>query len=44
VVKYLLVPDEAHIRVAFNTAKRAVEWMADRFAGKPAPDECVKVK
>ncbi len=44
VVKYLLVPDEAHIRVAFNTAKPAVAWMADWFAGKPAPDECVKVK
>jgi hypothetical protein len=26
----------------FHTAKDAVAWMADRFAGKPAPDECVK--
>jgi acetyl esterase/lipase len=41
-VRYLLVPDEAHILVAFHTAKEAVEWMNDRFAGKPAPDDCVK--
>ena len=34
--------DEAHLRVAFNTATKAVAWMADRFAGKPPPDECVK--
>ena len=43
-VTYLSVPDEGHIRVAFNTAKDAVAWMADRFAGKPAPDECVRSK
>ena len=43
-VSYLSVPDEAHFRVAFTTAKDAVAWMADRFAGKPAPDECVKGK
>jgi len=43
-VSYLSVPDEAHMRVAFNSAKQAVAWMADRFAGKPAPDECVKGK
>ncbi len=41
-VRYLLVPDEAHILVAFHTAKEAVEWMNDRFAGKPAPDDCVR--
>ena len=43
-VTYLSVPDEGHVRVAFNTAKDAVAWMADRFAGKPAPDECVRSK
>ena len=43
-VSYLSVPDEAHMRVAFNSAKQAVAWMADRFAGKAAPDECVKGK
>jgi acetyl esterase/lipase len=43
-VRYLSVPDEGHMLVAFHTAKDAVAWMADRFAGKPAPDECVKGK
>jgi acetyl esterase/lipase len=41
-VTYLSVPDEGHIRVAFRTATEAVRWMAGRFAGKPAPDECVR--
>jgi acetyl esterase/lipase len=40
-VRYLLVPDESHFLVAFHTADQAVEWMGDRFAGKPAPDDCV---
>jgi hypothetical protein len=43
-VRYLSVPDESHMLVAFHTATAAVAWMADRFAGKPAPDECVKPK
>ena len=43
-VRYLSVPDEAHIRVAFHSATPAVAWMADRFAGKPAPDGCVRGK
>ena len=43
-VRYLLVPDESHILVAFHTAEQAVEWMGDRFAGKPAPDDCVRGK
>jgi len=43
-VRYVSVPDEAHFRVAFHTVKDAVAWMADRFAGKPAPDGCVKGK
>jgi len=43
-VRYLSVPDEGHMRVAFNSASQAVAWMADRFAGKPAPDDCVRSK
>jgi acetyl esterase/lipase len=43
-VRYLSVPDESHILVAFHTATETVAWIADRFAGKPAPDECVKGK
>jgi acetyl esterase/lipase len=41
-VRYLSVPAESHMLVAFHTATATVAWMADRFAGKPAPDECVK--
>jgi acetyl esterase/lipase len=41
-VRYLSMPDEAHYRVAFRSAPEAVAWMVDRFAGKPAPDECVR--
>ena len=41
-VRYLVVPDENHFLVAFHTADKAVAWMADRFAGKPAPDDCVR--
>ncbi|MGA8892715.1 MAG: lipase family protein [Anaeromyxobacteraceae bacterium] len=41
-VKYLSMPDEAHYLVAFHGAREAVDWMVDRFAGKPAPDECVR--
>jgi acetyl esterase/lipase len=40
-VRYLLVPYESHFLVAFHTADQAVQWMGDRFAGKPAPDDCV---
>ncbi len=43
-VRYLSVPDEGHIRIAFHTAKQAVEWMGERFAGKPPPDDCVRGK
>ena len=41
-VRYLVVPDESHFLVAFHTAEEAVAWMGDRFAGKPAPDDCVR--
>jgi acetyl esterase/lipase len=43
-VRYLSVPGAEHIRIAFQTAKDAVAWMADRFEGKPAPDDCVRGK
>jgi acetyl esterase/lipase len=43
-VRFQSVQDGEHIRVAFQTAKDAVAWMADRFEGKPPPDECVRGK
>ena len=41
-VRYLSMPDETHILVGFHSAEEAVAWMGDRFAGKPAPDDCKK--
>ena len=41
-VRYLAMPDEGHILVAYHSADDAVAWMTDRFAGKPAPDDCVR--
>jgi dipeptidyl aminopeptidase/acylaminoacyl peptidase len=41
-VRYLVLPDESHFFIAFRSADEAVAWMADRFAGKPAPDDCVR--
>lgn len=41
-VRWVPVPDEGHFLVAYKSAGEAVAWMADRFAGKPAPDECVR--
>jgi len=43
-VRFLSMPDEGHILIAFRSAKEAVAWMVDRFEGKPAPDECVREK
>ncbi len=43
-VRFLVVEGEAHIRIAFATADDAVEWMADRFAGKPPPDDCAGLR
>ncbi len=41
-VRYLAMPDEGHILIAYRSAEEAVAWMTDRLAGKPAPDECVR--
>lgn len=36
------VPDATHEVIAKVSAPAAVEWMAARFAGQPAPTNCVK--
>lgn len=41
-VRWVSVPDEGHFFVAFKSAPDAVDWMVDRLAGKPAPDDCVR--
>lgn len=41
-VKFHEVPDATHQIIARVSAPAAVEWMAARFAGEPAPTNCVK--
>ncbi len=41
-VRYLVLPDENHFLVAMHGADEAVAWITERFAGKPAPDDCVR--
>jgi acetyl esterase/lipase len=39
-VSTLVLPNVGHGFIARDAAGAAVAWMADRFAGKPAPDGC----
>ncbi|MCK8786514.1 lipase family protein [Roseomonas sp. NAR14] len=39
-VRRLVLPGVGHGFIATDSAVPAVDWMADRFAGRPAPDDC----
>lgn len=39
-VRFLQVPGIGHNPIARDTAPEAVQWMADRFAGLSAPNDC----
>ncbi len=39
-VNYVLVNGVGHAFIARDEAGQAVDWMAERFAGAPAPDNC----
>lgn len=39
-VDFVLVPNVGHAFIAGDVAGAAVRWMADRFAGAPAPSHC----
>lgn len=39
-LRFVVVTDAGHAFIARETAGRAVEWIAARFAGVPAPDDC----
>lgn len=41
-VAVMWVPGVGHGFVARDSADAAVDWMMDRFAGRPAPDDCGK--
>lgn len=39
-VRYLGMPGVDHYRAAMRSADEAAAWIAGRFAGRPAPDDC----
>lgn len=39
-VRYLAVEGGDHFSIGKRSAEATVRWIADRFAGKPAPDDC----
>jgi len=39
-VRFLVMPGVGHGMAAHNSAGAAVEWIAGRFSGAPAPDDC----
>jgi pimeloyl-ACP methyl ester carboxylesterase len=39
-VRMIWLPNEGHGFAGRDSADNAVEWMAGRFAGEPAPDDC----
>ena len=39
-VRFLQMPGIGHNPIARDTAPAAVQWMADRFAGLPPPNDC----
>jgi len=41
-VSLMHLPDVGHGAVALKSARDAVAWMSDRFAGQPAPSACEK--
>ncbi len=39
-VRLKMMPGVSHVTIALDAAYDAVAWMADRFAGEPAPNQC----
>lgn len=42
-LRFIVVADGDHITIAKRTAAATIEWIADRFAGKPASSDCAKL-
>lgn len=40
-LKLLLMANISHMTAALTAAPVAVDWMTDRFAGRPAPSDCI---
>lgn len=41
-LRFFEVPEATHTTIAKASAAETVAWIADRFAGKPAPTNCIK--
>jgi hypothetical protein len=41
-VPMLLMPNIGHGRAAQASTQAVLEWTSERFAGAPAPDDCVR--
>jgi acetyl esterase/lipase len=41
-VRFVLLPGVGHGAAARDSASQAVAWIADRFAGNPAPSDCAQ--
>jgi acetyl esterase/lipase len=39
-----MLPGVRHGFAAFKSSRQAIAWLADRFAGTPAPDECLELQ
>jgi hypothetical protein len=39
-VRIFSMPNIGHSRAAQASTQAVLDWMSDRFAGKPAPDDC----
>ena len=39
-VRFLRIAGGDHITIAKRTATTTIDWFGDRFAGRPAPDDC----
>jgi dipeptidyl aminopeptidase/acylaminoacyl peptidase len=41
-VRMLLMPNIGHGRAAQASTQAVLAWISERFAGAPAPDDCVR--
>ena len=42
-VRFVWKPDADHLSIAVDTTGVTVDWLADRFAGKPAVSDCAGI-
>ncbi len=43
-VRFVWKPDSDHLSIAVATTDVTVDWLADRFAGKPAESDCAEIE